>query len=194
LCDAKSADLSIIRSKVASKVWQLGQMSQKSVENNWISRGANIPRNGIYTLIIFVPFEKWISIGKIGVQRFPKGYYAYTGSALGKGALSLGGRIRWHLRKDKRKKWHIDFFTIDKDVKVISAMIVPIHERVECEVNQYLNEKMRATIPVSRFGSSDCKRRCGSHLIYLGSNESVVRKLTRVYRAKAGDQLITVDF
>jgi len=169
-------------------------MSRESAKNNWIPRGANIPKHGTYTLIIFFPFEKWISIGKIGTQRFPRGYYAYTGSALGKGALSLEGRIRRHLRKGKTKKWHIDFFTADKDVKLISAMIAATNERAECEINQYLSEKMHAAIPVSRFGSSDCKRRCRSHLIYLGSNESVIRKLNRVYKAKTGDQLITIDF
>jgi len=164
------------------------------VKNSSIFPRTRIPKNGVYTLIMFVPYEKRIEIGKIGVQNFPKGYYAYTGSALGKGALSLEGRISRHLRKDKRKRWHIDFLSADRDVKVISALVASTNEKMECEINQYLHEKMYAAIPILEFGSSDCKKRCGSHLLYLGCDEGVVRKLTKSYKEKVGDDLIILNF
>lgn len=153
-----------------------------------------IPKKGVYTLIVSVPSEKRIAIGKIGVQRFPKGYYAYTGSALGKGALSLGGRISRHLRKNKRKRWHIDFLLADEDAVVISALTWSTDERAECEINQCLQKKMHAEVPVPKFGSSDCRKGCRSHLLYFGCDERIVKNLTKLYEEKLGDQLAFLDF
>lgn len=45
---------------------------------------------GIYTLIIHTSEMVKIRVGKLGLIDFPVGYYTYTGSALGRGALSLG--------------------------------------------------------------------------------------------------------
>jgi len=56
-----------------------------------------LPTNGIYTLVVFVSKEIFLTVGKLSQQRFPKGYY--TGSALGKGASSLRRRISRHLQK-----------------------------------------------------------------------------------------------
>jgi Uri superfamily endonuclease len=45
----------------------------------------------VYTLILFVSKETTATIGRLGKQRFPMGYYSYAGSALGKGAgLNIG--------------------------------------------------------------------------------------------------------
>jgi len=71
---------------------------------------AKLPQKGVYTLIIKVAKEIRIRIGSLGLQKFRKGYYAYTGSALGASATSLKNRVRRHLRKaGKKKRWHIDF-------------------------------------------------------------------------------------
>jgi len=164
------------------------------VKNPSIFPPIHIPKSGVYTLVISVPSEKRIRIGKIGVQSFPAGYYAYTGSALGGGSVSLGGRISRHTRKNKRKRWHIDFLLGVRDVEVISAFIVSANERMECEINQYLHGKMHAQIPILKFGSSDCDRGCGSHLLYFGHDEDVVKKLTKLYEEKAGHRLATVNF
>jgi len=169
-------------------------MLRKYVKSNRILCGVNIPQNGVYTVTIFVPFEKKTPIGKLGVQNFQMGYYTYTGSALGKGSMSLEGRILRHLRKDKRKKWHIDFLTADKDVKVTCAMMVLTSEKLECGINQYLRDKMPGAAPVLGFGSSDCKKGCGGHLIYLGSGNGVVQNLVVAYNEKFGDKVIVVDF
>ncbi len=45
-----------------------------------------LPVKGIYTLIMFLPKETCLRVGRFGLRRSPRGYYAYTGSALGMGA------------------------------------------------------------------------------------------------------------
>jgi len=105
----------------------------------------------------------------------------------------LEGRISRHLEKNKKKSWHIDFLLADKDVEVIFALIAPINERMECEINQYLQEKMHSKVPIPKFGSSDCKRGCKSHLFYLGRNEDVVEKVIKLYKEKVGDKLIILN-
>jgi len=62
----------------------------------------DLPKKGIYTLVIFLSKETCLNVGKLGEQRFLKGHYTYTGSALGKGASSLKHRISRHIRKEKR--------------------------------------------------------------------------------------------
>jgi len=142
---------------------------------------------GVYVLIISVPSEKSIDVGRLGVRRFKDGYYAYTGSALGKGGLSLEGRINRHLRREKRKRWHIDFLLADEDVAVVSVLIIPTEEKIECEVNKYLYSAMNARVAVPNFGSSDCRQGCGSHLLYLGGCEKISERIIGLFREKMGD-------
>jgi len=168
-------------------------MLAQYVKTHSIFSGTHVPKEGTYTLIVSVSSERSIEIGRIGVQKLSKGYYSYTGSALGKGVLSLEGRISRHLEKNKKKIWHIDFLLADKDVEVISALIAPTNERMECEINQYLQQKMNSKVPIPRFGSSDCKRGCKSHLLYLGRDEDVVEKLIKLYEEKVGDGLIILN-
>lgn len=144
---------------------------------------------GVYVLLIFVPFERSIDVGGLGVRRFQNGYYAYTGSALGRGALSLKGRIRRHLRKEKRKRWHVDFLLADEDIMVVSVLIIPTEKSMECEVNKYLCDVMNAKVVVPNFGSSDCRQGCGSHLLYLGGDEEILDRTVGLLREKMSETI-----
>jgi len=62
-----------------------------------------------------LPNEINLKVGKLGIQRFPRGYYTYTGSALGVGSSSLKHRVLRHLKKKKQKFWHIDFLLDHKN-------------------------------------------------------------------------------
>ena len=159
---------------------------------------AGIPNNlqalgipGTYTLIIHVPTGKNIEIGRLGTRNLTRGYYAYTGSALGKGAQSLRGRIQRHLSKgNKKKRWHIDYLLSTGHVKVESVVASPTPKKAECEINQNIRERLHATIPVRGFGSSDCTKRCGSHLLYLGLAENAARMVAEAYCEKVGRQTV----
>ncbi len=134
---------------------------------------------GVYTLLLFVPKEVIVTVGKLGKQKFPRGYYTYTGSALGKGA-SLKNRISRHLKKEKRMFWHIDYLLADKRVEVRPIIVAETKEKIECELNRYLKGTSGAKILVRGFGASDCKKGCESHLLHFSESidaEKLIQKL-----------------
>ena len=73
---------------------------------------------GTYTLLLFVSKDVTVTVGRLGKRKFPRGYYSYTGSALGKGATCLKNRVARHLKKEKRCFWHIDYLLADQNVSV----------------------------------------------------------------------------
>ena len=86
-------------------------------------------RTGIYTLLLYSKKEKTFNIGKLGNHKFEKGYYTYTGSALGKGATSLQYRLTRHLRKHKQKFWYIDCFLSDLHFSIKSVVVQKLLRR-----------------------------------------------------------------
>jgi Uri superfamily endonuclease len=117
---------------------------------------------GTYILVLFLLDVKNIKIGKLGLFMLPRGYYAYVGSAFGSGGLS--GRLRHHQRVAKHPHWHVDYLR-----KVASLEAIWVQEsdvRREHEWAEILGNMPGVTIPIARFGSSDCT--CTAHLFYLG--------------------------
>jgi Uri superfamily endonuclease len=122
---------------------------------------------GAYMLLVFVSKDLIITIGKLGKQKFPKGYYIYFGSALGNGATNLKHRIIRHLKKEKNKYWHIDYFLENKNVFVKAIMILKTNKNMECDLNRYIKNNFSVEILIDGFGASDCKNKCRSHLFYF---------------------------
>ena len=114
---------------------------------------------GIYHLIIFLSEDKIIKIGKFGTFHFLKGFYVYTGSAMG----GVESRLARHCRKNKRLHWHIDYLLLHSEI--IKIIIYPTRERLECELNQKILSLPDCKILIMGFGSSDCN--CISHLAYF---------------------------
>jgi Uri superfamily endonuclease len=144
--------------------------------------------SGIYTLLLFLSKEVTLTIGKLGKQRFPMGYYTYTGSALGKGATSLKHRIARHLRKEKRRFWHIDYLLADENMSIEAVIVAETNENMECKTNQHIKTIMGAKVPVKGFGASDCRKNCQSHLLYFPEIEKadyLAQKLVRYLHSSA---------
>jgi sugar fermentation stimulation protein A len=99
-----------------------------------------------------------IEIGRLGSFHFPSGFYVYTGSGLS----SLEGRIGRHLGKEKKNKWHIDYFL--ERAAPVAFLPLTSSEQSECEINSMFLQK--GEVVAIGFGSSDCK--CPSHLVYVG--------------------------
>lgn len=135
---------------------------------------------GIYTLIILVNTKNRLKVRKLGYFNFKKGYYAYTGSALGAGATSLKRRVARHLKKEKPKNWHIDFLLANKNVKVTAVIAAESNVNRECQINNLIKNIQGASVPVAGFGASDCKQNCKSHLVYFGE-ENVKEKIVDTY-------------
>lgn len=152
-----------------------------------------LPAKGIYTLIVFLSKEVHLKVGKLGTQRFPAGYYAYTGSALGIGASSLKQRVTRHLQKRKKKFWHIDFLLAHEDATVTAVIAAQTDRKAECSINLFIKKELGAKIPVMGFGASDCKQNCESHLLYF-DEENIKSQVAALYADKLGSIPIVIDF
>ena len=70
---------------------------------------------GVYILVMELRKNSPMRIGSLGIIDFRKGFYAYTGSAMG----GLEQRIKRHLRKEKKLHWHIDYLLQEAEIKEI---------------------------------------------------------------------------
>ncbi|MEM2213971.1 MAG: GIY-YIG nuclease family protein [Candidatus Nezhaarchaeales archaeon] len=121
-----------------------------------------LPKKGVYTVIIHVVKGGRMHIGSLGIMDVMEGFYAYTGSGLGRGALSLRGRVLRHLEKRKKLKWHIDYLTSSKSSTVVGVVASMVDKRFECTIASAINSLTKC---IKGFGCSDCK--CFSHLAFL---------------------------
>lgn len=113
---------------------------------------------GIYVLIIQVNEDIDVDVGALGKRIFNKGLYAYVGSA----QRNMEQRINRHLRSEKRKFWHIDYFLENSHTNIIKIFFNEGDNEEECKTAESLSEYEE---PISGFGCSNC--RCKSHLFSL---------------------------
>ncbi|PVX26802.1 MAG: DUF123 domain-containing protein [Candidatus Bathyarchaeum sp.] len=166
------------------------------MKNMDASAVSGLSAGGVYILMLFLSKEVELTIGKLGKQRFSRGYYMYTGSALGKGATSLKHRIARHLRKEKRLFWHIDYFLADENVSVEAVIVAQTSKRLECNVNSHIKNMSAAKVLVNGFGASDCAKNCGSHLLYFPEIEDadcLVRGLVEYLNSVGNVCVVVVD-
>jgi Uri superfamily endonuclease len=116
---------------------------------------------GSYCIIIKIskPFYEKISNKTIN---FKKGYYVYIGSALN----SIEKRIERHLKRKKKKHWHIDYLLEKRNVEINEIFFKESKTKEECEIAKKILEIGE---PIKNFGSSDCN--CISHLIKINKNK-----------------------
>lgn len=111
-----------------------------------------------YQLHILVTKRVVITVGKLGPCDFPAGEYIYTGTA----KKTIESRIARHLRRLKTLRWHIDYLLAAPEVEIIG---VARRLGPECTINQ----RTLGEIIVPRFGATDCRNGCGSHLKFIGA-------------------------
>ena len=144
-----------------------------------------LPTHGTYTLIVHLESPNRIAGPGHSWSWLKKGYYAYTGSAVGKGAVSLRQRVDRHLRRKKIKHWHIDHLLACRKAKVTAVVACASTVNRECRINKAIQSIREATVPIKGFGASDCKQNCKSHLVYLGEDdiyETVIDAYERLSR------------
>lgn len=107
-----------------------------------------------YVLILKLDRASLIKVGALGTFKFPEGNYAYAGS----GNLS---RIKRHLRREKRLRWHIDYLL--QRAQPVEVWIGDLEEYLLVEM---LEGKL--TPFIKGFGSSDTGKY--SHL-FIGKPE-----------------------
>ncbi len=118
---------------------------------------------GSYVLLIQLPKEQTITIGSLKALHFPRGYYAYVGSAMS----GFKTRISRHLKSNKKLHWHIDYLL--EKAPITGIILGESIARAECTIAQALSRQFDF---VPGFGCSDC--RCHSHL-FFSTNESQMK-------------------
>ncbi len=114
---------------------------------------------GVYLIKMHIPGRVEISVGALGKMIFEPGYYIYAGSA----KKNLTARINRHLRKRKKKHWHIDYLREYADK--VEGYALRTHNNLECVLAGDLAEI--ADSAVAGFGCSDCS--CESHLYKISA-------------------------
>ena len=113
---------------------------------------------GIYVLILQIDSEITANMGALGKLVFTKGLYGYVGSAQG----NLEKRVQRHLRKEKRRFWHIDYLLDNTKTRILQVFYKQGDKNEECVVAETV--ALRGS-GVEGFGSSDCS--CKSHLFRI---------------------------
>jgi len=134
---------------------------------------------GTYILMMKLKDNSKMRIGKLGMIDFPKGYYCYVGSALGK-AVNLENRIGRHKKLNKEKsgklKWHVDYFLVNPNSSIIDTIVIKSNDRLECDISENLEGV--ANKSMNGFGCSDCN--CKSHFHYFENRQDCERILERI--------------
>ena len=138
---------------------------------------------GTYVLVLYLPRCVSLRVGRTGVFAFHKGYYAYIGSAFGPGGLHA--RLRRHLVKEKRCRWHIDYLRAVAEPKEI-WFTTRRSKREHVWANAF--ETLRKNcVGVSGFGCSDCT--CRTHLFFFQSRpqSNLLRETRSLQKVKIID-------
>ena len=129
---------------------------------------------GVYVLIIEINRDTLLNVGALGKSTFKKGLYAYVGSAQN----DLEQRVKRHLRKNKRKFWHVDYLLDDDATRVVKVFHKQADKSGECAIAKVIGERGE---PIHNFGSSDCN--CKSHLFRIRDYE-FLKESMRVLEVK----------
>lgn len=117
---------------------------------------------GSYILLIELPDQRTITIGRLKAILFRQGSYAYVGSAMG----GLESRLNYHFKADKKPHWHIDYLL--PHAAVTGAVLYETSGRVECQIAHALSHEL---LSIPHFGSSDCG--CESHLFFAVNQQQL---------------------
>jgi len=122
---------------------------------------------GNYVLLLHLPYNETLTVGKLGTFDFPAGWYTYIGSAFGAGGIK--GRLKHHLKPVERPHWHIDY--LRQAASVAEIWLSPEHTSQEQAWVEAVLAIPGATIPADGFGASDSEME--SHLIYFDVRPSM---------------------
>ena len=115
---------------------------------------------GTYLLVLTAFAETRLRVGSLGEMMVHPGFYLYVGSAFGPGGLRA--RVGRHIAGSGPLRWHIDY--LRRGAQPVAAWCAP-DQRCEHEWAQTLAAAVRVSVPLARFGASDC--RCPAHLFFL---------------------------
>lgn len=124
---------------------------------------------GTYTLIVLVRHDVEVDVGNLGHNLFKRGFYTYTGSALGKKGMNLKHRIERHLSNNKKMHWHIDYLLSLKEALIMGVIYSTLDKDLECIISKKIEDLDFSEVVMEGFGSSDCRSDCRAHLHHFPS-------------------------
>ena len=145
-------------------------------------RGLQSPgvTGGTYTLLFELLEPATLEVGALGEHRFPAGWYAYTGSALGAGGFA---RVDRHYELDagerETRHWHVDYLLGHPGTEMRGDVRSPDAD-IECAVARRLPDG-----PVGAFGASDCD--CDAHLAYSPERDQLRASVVDTHRRLGGE-------
>lgn len=117
---------------------------------------ADAADGGVYIAVFLLDRRRRLRVGRLGRKTFAPGVYLYVGSA----QRHRTARLRRHGRKDKPRRWHIDY--LSARAEMLGAILVDGPRQRECELAEQLARHFARAVP--GFGAGDC--RCGGHLFH----------------------------
>jgi Uri superfamily endonuclease len=136
---------------------------------------------GTYVLILEASRERRLRIGALGKLQLEPGFFAYVGSARGPGGLAA--RLAHHCRRARSAHWHIDYLRRHTAMREIWFARGTSCDREHAWATA-LGEANGASIPLSRFGASDCG--CATHLFRFSSQPALQAMEHRLAAAAPG--------
>lgn len=133
---------------------------------------AQLPtEGGAYILEVRIVRPTRLALGALGMVRLAPGIVRYYGSARGSGGLRA--RLARHLRSSRRRTprhWHVDHLLQSRNSELVRIFVgVGGHECALCQ--DHARGGWRALD--ARFGATDCRAGCGSHLLLEGEERNV---------------------
>jgi Uri superfamily endonuclease len=147
---------------------------------------------GAYVLIIDLKKNHSIHLKSLGDLKFAKGTWIYIGSAMGNGSTNLENRLRRHFRSEKTIHWHIDYL-LNSDSRIRSSIWSESAYPVECEIAKSIESLEGIQKGPKRFGASDCKNKCWTHLYHSLIKEGLEGKIKTVFKNLNLNPKITND-
>ncbi len=135
---------------------------------------------GIYTLVIEIPHELVIDVGRLGKIQLQRGVWVYVGSALGTTSTNLVNRIKRHLSDNKKTHWHIDY-VLQSEAGIREVIWAETSENVECKIATSLYSEMDFLPGPKGLGASDCEGNCEVHLFLFTGNDICEARLKSVF-------------
>lgn len=136
--------------------------------------------HGTYALILSCTTERRVPVGRFGQLHIEPGFYVYVGSAFGPGGVRA--RLWHHHSSPARPHWHID--SLRGTMRLIEVWYTYDPRRREHQWATVLEGLRGASVPMQRFGASDCA--CVSHLYFFAT-----RPLCHTFRRKVHASLDT---
>lgn len=112
-------------------------------------------------LIVEAEARRRVTIGALGRLELIPGLYAYVGSARGSGGLAA--RIAHHCRPAPSPHWHIDY--LHRHTRLRQVWIALSDANIEHAWAEFLGSISGVSIPLARFGATDCA--CRAHLFRI---------------------------